>query len=322
MSSRDLQTTFCAFGHAAHLHDAIAQPRRRLEVEVLGGLGHLVLQAREQRLLLAFEKEHDLVDRAIVLFFRLIADAGRQAALDVVLQARTLAPSVDRLAARAQRKDEPHQIDQLAQAVRVGVGSEVARAVVAHHAREDDARKRLVGHLQVRIALVVAQPHVERRLMALDQVGFEDERLDLVGDDDRAHVDDALRPSPPCEMWCDRALLKIRTHAVAQRDGLTDVENLVAGPDHQVDAGRVGDLRERRLTALTAPARSESARAGRAPQPQDDDPGDHGDDRQPEQRRTRRDAAAAAPRRVRAERVARAESRPLQKISEPSNVQR
>ena len=50
----------------------------------------------------------------------------------------------------------------------------------------------LVGDLEVREALVVAQPHVERRLVALDQVRFEDQRLDLVGDDDRAHVGDAL----------------------------------------------------------------------------------------------------------------------------------
>ena len=95
-----------------------------------------------QRIVVPFEEQHDLVDELVVVFFGLVADARRETALDVVLQARPLALAVDRLAAGAQREHHPHEVDQLAQAVRVGVRAEVARAVVLHDAREDDARKR------------------------------------------------------------------------------------------------------------------------------------------------------------------------------------
>ena len=207
------------------------------------GFRHLALQPRQQRLLLAFEEEHDLVDRPIVILLGLIADARRQAALDVVLQARALAPAVDRLAAGPQRKDQTHQVDQLAQPVRVRVRPEVARPVVADHAREDDPRKRLVGDLQIGIAFVVAQTDVERRLMPLDQVRLEDQRLDLVGDDDRSNVGDLLDHRRRARV-VRRALLEIRPHAIAQRDRLSDVENLAVASDHQIHARRVRDLRE------------------------------------------------------------------------------
>ena len=244
MSRRDFQTTFCPSVTRRTCDDAIANSRRRFKIVVLGGLGHFALQTRQQRFLFTFEEQHDLVDRSVVLFFGLIADARREATLDVILQARTLAPPVDRFAAGPQRKDRTHEIDQLAQAVRVGVRAEIARAVVSNETREDDARKRLVRYLQVRIPLVVAQPDVERRLVALDQVRLEDQRLDFVRDDDRSNVGDSSRPSPSVRAMVHRAFLKVRSHAVAQRDRLSDVENLAVASDHQIDARRVRDLLE------------------------------------------------------------------------------
>ena len=145
------------FDRAPHRDDAVAQPRRGFEVVVFGRVGHLVLQPRDQRVVMAFEKEQYLVDELVVLFLRLVADARREAALDMVLQARPPPLAVDRFAAGAQREDDADQVDQLAQAGGVRVRSEVARAIVAHHAREDDPRKRLVGHLQIWEALVVAR---------------------------------------------------------------------------------------------------------------------------------------------------------------------
>ena len=163
----------------------------------------------------------------------------------MVLQAGTLAPSVDRFAAGAQRKDQPHKVDQLAQTVSVGVRPEVTRAVVTHEAREDYPGERLVGDLQVRIAFVVAQPNVKRRLVTLDEVRFKDQRLDFVGDDDRADVGDLLDHCRRAGM-VHGAFLKVRPNAVAQRDRLSDVENLAVAADHHVDARRIRDLRQRR----------------------------------------------------------------------------
>jgi hypothetical protein len=216
---------------------------------------------------MAFEKQHDLVDERVIIRLRLIAHARRETALDVVLQARALAFAVDRLATGAQREHDAHEVDQFAQTRRVRVRAEVARTVVTHDAGEDDARERLVRYLEIGEALVVAQAHVERRLMPLDQVRLEDQRFDLVRHDDRAHVGDARHHL--LRAVCVRgAVLEVRPHAAAQRDGLPDIENAAVFPDHHVDAGAVGELRERpleeRLARMRAhgPAGSYTLRVG------------------------------------------------------------
>ena len=128
-------------GHAPDRDDAVAQTAGGLVVEVLRRFGHVALQASEQRFLAAFQEQHDLVDQRVVVVFRLVAHARREAAFDVILQARPLAFAVDRLAASAQRKHYAHEIDQFAQPVGVGVRTEVARTVVLDRAREHDARE-------------------------------------------------------------------------------------------------------------------------------------------------------------------------------------
>ncbi len=246
MSTRERHTTFCA---SIVRRTAMMRSRKRAAASKLKCSAASVISCCrrcDQRVVMAFEKQHDFVDEHVVVGFGLVADARRETALDVVLQARPFALAVDRLAAGAQRKDDAHEVDQLAQAGGVRVGAEVARAVVAHDAREHDARERLVRDLEIREALVVAQPHVERRLMALDQVRFEDQRFDLVRDDDRAHVDDALDHLHRA-VRVRGAVLEVRAHAAAQRDGLADIQNLPVVPDHHIDAGRVGELGQRPL---------------------------------------------------------------------------
>ena len=233
-----------AFGHAAHRHDAIAQMRGGLVVQATGRVRHLRIEPLEQPVLLAFEKQHDLVDELVVFRFALIADARREAAFDVILQAGPLPFSVDRFATGAQRKDHPHEVDQFAQAVSIGVRAEVTGAVVAHDPREHHAWKRLVRYLEVRIALVVAQANVERRLVAFDQVRLEDERLDLVVHDDPAHVDDAFDHLLRARRE-ERRVLKVRTDPIAQRDRFSDVQNSLVLAQHQIDAGGVRHLAER-----------------------------------------------------------------------------
>ena len=62
MSRRDRQTTFCP---SVTRRTATMRSRSRAAASkliVLGGFGHLALEPREQRLLFAFEEQHDLVD--------------------------------------------------------------------------------------------------------------------------------------------------------------------------------------------------------------------------------------------------------------------
>ena len=183
---------FLRFGDASNGNDAVAQPRRRLKIEMLRRVGHFVLEAADERVLLAFEEQHDLVDEPVVVVFGLIADARRQAAFDVILQARPFAFAVDRFAAGPQRKHDAHQVDELAQSVRIGVRPEIPAAVVFEVRVKITRGNGSLVTFKYGKALVVAQPDVERRLMPLDEVRLENQRLDLVRDDNRAHIGDAL----------------------------------------------------------------------------------------------------------------------------------
>jgi hypothetical protein len=76
-------------------------------------------------------------------------------------------------------------VDEVHQAVRqVGgkVGAEIGGAVLAQAARHVDARVALARQLDVRVGLVVAQQHVEARLVLLDEVVLERQRLFFVVD--------------------------------------------------------------------------------------------------------------------------------------------
>ena len=187
---------------------------------MLGGFGHLTLQPSEQRFLLAFQEKHDLVDGSVVLFFSLVADARRKATFDMILQARALASPVDRFATGAQRKYGSHEVDQFAQTVRVSVRPKIARAVVSDETREYDPRKRLVRYLQIRIPFIIAKANIEGRLVALDQVCFEDQRFDFVGDDDRSNLSNFLDHCRRARVM-HRAFLEVRAYPVAQRDRLS-----------------------------------------------------------------------------------------------------
>src|SRR6202011_4349160 len=111
----------------------------------------------------------------IVVFFGLQERAGRQAALAVILQ--TWAPIVDAEVvefARAQRERSSNEVDDVAQASSVAERTKILAAVADELSREDYAREQFVERdLQIRIFLVVLEPHVERRLVLLDKIAFE-----------------------------------------------------------------------------------------------------------------------------------------------------
>ena len=129
-------------------------------------------------------------------------DARSLAALDVVEEARPLERAhavldVDR--AGPEREEAADEVHRLVDAGRRRIRPEVAAAVVDQLARPLDSREIVAeGDLDVRVALVVLEPDVEARPVALDQVRLEQERLgDRVGlghlDVDDA-IDDAADP--------------------------------------------------------------------------------------------------------------------------------
>ena len=141
--------------------------------------------------------------------------------------------------ARPVAEDAVQDVERLAHLLRVRVRAEVDDAAPVPLAREHDARVVVLDRdRDVRERLVVAQPHVERRPVALDEVLLEVQRLDLGAGDDRLDVGDPRRRAgrSPGALSLEPGL-EVLAHARAQRLRLADVEHLAALASEEVDAG-------------------------------------------------------------------------------------
>jgi hypothetical protein len=154
---------------------------------------------------------------------------------------------VDR--AGSEREQPTYEVHRLVDARCRRVRPEVPAPVVRQLPRPLDPREVVVERdLDVRVALVVLEPHVERRLEALDQVALEEERL---ADGIRHRVLEVLdsidHGSDQVLLEAGGFLLPVAAHAVAQALRLADVQHAAACVLHQVHAGPVGQLLEDRL---------------------------------------------------------------------------
>ena len=86
--------------------------------------------------------------------------------------------------ARRHQKMAVDEVHQPVRQVRREERAEISGAVLAQTARHVDARVALAGQLDVGVGLVVAQQHVEARLILLDEVVLERQRFLLVIDQD------------------------------------------------------------------------------------------------------------------------------------------
>ena len=206
-----------------------------LETLFRRGLPHPLLQLALDRRGVAGEELDDAVDDLAVGLRRDRLDAGREAAVDVEVEARDA-----RVAARARPLARPElehaveHVQRLAHLLRVRVRAEVDRAAPVPLPREHDPRVLVRDrHRDVRERLVVAEPDIERRAMALDEVLLEMERLGLVaGDDDldvRDHRGELGRSRPAVRA------LEVAAHARAQRLRLPDVEHVAVFVPEEVD---------------------------------------------------------------------------------------
>ena len=164
-------------------------------------------------------------------------DARPQASLDVVLQAgtRVVAREID-LAGRNQ-KVPVDEIDDAVGEVRRKIRTVIDRTVAPQPARHVDARKALGRReLDVGIALVVAQQNVIARLLLLDQVVFERQRLALVGHDDVLDIDGLAQQAAGLGVF-GGAVEKVGAHPGPQVLGLADVNDLAFGVLVEIHAG-------------------------------------------------------------------------------------
>ena len=231
-----------ALVHVSDRGEPVAQQRGLLELLRRSRGGHLTLDAMLHVAQPAAQKIDRLPHDLHVIVVRDAGVAGRQRALDEVLQARRAAPApgLDALAL-AVREDAPDELRDLTDLAGAGIRPEVQVAGQVPPAEEAHPRP-LVAHrdLDEGIALVVAQPQVVRRPRLLDEVVLEEQRLPLGGRDDPLDVaclGEHLGGAPVRRA----AAPEVRGHALAQLLRLPDVEHLTVGPEKAIHARAVGD---------------------------------------------------------------------------------
>ena len=190
--------------------------RRRLHLRLLVGLDLAVA---------AGEEVDDRVDVAPVLLLADVADAGRPAALDVVVEAGA-AGAAARLGplAGAELEQLAEQVERLPHPLGAGEGAEVGAAGAVLLAGEVDPRVVLVeADADVGVGLVVAQADVEARPVALDEALLGEQRLGLGRGDEGL---DAVDARGQARLAAGR---EVRGDALADRARLADVEQLAVG---------------------------------------------------------------------------------------------
>jgi len=218
--------------------DLVAQRLRLLVALVRRRLLHLRLEPRDHLVRLALEEERGIFRGAPVALGRAdLGHAGRDAALDLVLQAGPRPPAVQHLAAGAHAEHLVHDRRRTPAQAGRNVRAPVGVPVVADAAHDVQPRV-LLGQrqLQVRMVLVVAEEHVEARPVALDEVVLEGEGLHLAVRHHEVEVADLLDHRSLARIDGTPGL-EIRSDAIAQAARLADVHDLPVAVLEQIDPG-------------------------------------------------------------------------------------
>src|SRR5262249_9008253 len=155
--------------------------RGELELLVLGRLVHRRLEVALDLAVAPAQEADDVLDVLAVVLLADVTDARGAAALDEVVEAGA-AGCAARLGSvtGSVLEDLAEEIERLARALRVRVGTEVGASAAVLLASEVDAREVLVQRdADVRIRLVVAEADVVARPVTTDEVLLREQRLGL-----------------------------------------------------------------------------------------------------------------------------------------------
>ena len=122
----------------------------------------------------------------------------------------------------------------------VAVRPEIHRPALAALPRLEDARQILRSHRNARVRLVVLEQHVVVRLVALDEVVLEQQRVLLRLHHHVADVADAGHEEPCLARLL--LLVEVRAHAPLQVFRLADIDNRAAFIEVLVAARRFGEV--------------------------------------------------------------------------------
>ena len=226
-------------GHLLHALQKVAPADRLLEAQLLRGLLHLLRQVADDRLVVAGQKFQGHVDPLPVILLRDIPRAGPAAAVHVKIQAGPVLPEIP--GQDAVTVPEPvhpvDELDRLPHRLRAGKRPEIPGLILLHLPGKQDARIGLPHrHLDVGVGLVVLEHRVVLRAVLLDQVVFQDQRLqlrirhDILKARDLLHHPVDLRPSPD-------DLPEIGADAVVEVHRLAHVNDRVLRVVHDIDPG-------------------------------------------------------------------------------------
>ena len=240
----------------AHRRQSVAQAGGAFELEFARSAPHFGLEPVDDVVGVSGQEVAELADQLAIRHLLDLADARPRALLDVVEQAWLAQPLVLvelRRAAGPDREAPQQQIERVPDRIGVRVRPEVPDALTlatAHHHRPWPLL--VHRHRQERVRLVVPEPHVEPRIVLLDQRVLEHQRLDLVAHDrplDRLCRLDHL-PGP--RMQVARRLEVVR-ESLAQVRRLADVDHTAAGVLELVRARVLGNGAGRRTLDHLSP---------------------------------------------------------------------
>ena len=180
--------------------------------------------------------------------------ARSRTALDLIEKAGACAVLVIAVVARAEKEGPLQRVDRAVHRPHAREGAVIIAPAFPRSTMLHDLRRLVIGREEdVRKRLVVPHQHVVAGPELLDEVGLEQQCLHL-----RRRRDDLHRgrladhPGDPVRMGLAAG---VGTDAALQALGLADIENVVPGIEHAVDARSIGERRPETLDDLCSPSR-------------------------------------------------------------------
>ena len=163
-------------GHLAYSQQLIAQPAGQLKMIRLRRSLHAELQLPLHIFRASLQEQQHRMDHRIVVAFFHLACAGCQAPPDMIFEAW---PFLQVLTG-PQRKQPPQELQAFMHRCHIRIRTKVTCSVLEHPPRDEYPREILLHrHLHIRIALIILQTDIIARPMLLDEIAFQDQRLDL-----------------------------------------------------------------------------------------------------------------------------------------------
>ena len=222
--------------------EPVPELSRALEVKSCRRLFHLGSYVLLDAVILALEEHDDLLDHSAVALFAHRAEARCHALADVVVQAGALLAYVSRedLPAALEREDIRDGLQhQRAVARHVGAevdGTRLSRFGLGTEGLEHPRVLLVQCDADIRVALVVTEQNVVAGLVALDEIGLEQQRLGLASNDGVLEVGD-VRDHRRDLGDRDRPAAEIALQSVAEFLRLADINNSPAAIFHKIDSG-------------------------------------------------------------------------------------